>query len=276
MEEFSLGRYFERLAVNQAKALAIVFPLGIVCFVLWPGFAGLAVAGIAILIVCWVALQSGSNDFKHSFEGLAAVLSSLAIVLAGYWYFIERRSVPKVNVIPNIQIWSVGNGRALARVEMRIENVGSSDVQIDRNDKVVIEIGQVVPAISDHFAMMNRNFEQSKRAGKSSGIMRTDIYSPKAILDRSFDLRKRSDDRFNDQLEFRIEAGETERRYFKALVPCEDGLVSSVRVEMPKKLNWLQRFFDHEGSQKVWRGQAISNQIESCEKKGLKLVKGGL
>lgn len=258
--------YFKKLTGNQLRALWFVVPLLLVTFVfLWPSAYALILLSIALLIVFWVALFTGDNDFKHTFEGLAAVLSSIALVLAGYWFFIERRSVPKATLEPSIQLFPVGEGMALARVELLIENVGNTAIEIEPDDFVALEIGQVMPAIGGHFEMMKDEFRPLEPGDSPLGIMRTDIYSPLARLDRTFDIRSdKSTGRHNDQLAFKIEAGETEKRYFKALIPCVDGLVASVRVEVPKKMDRFQRFMDQQEVQHVWRAQSISNTIENC------------
>lgn len=233
------------------------------------------VVGLAITLFALLAglfLRNATNEGRHTVEGLAALLSCLALIAAGYWFLIERRSVPKVNLDPSILTWSLGNGSALARVELKISNVGDMAVEIDRDDPVIVEIGRVMPARGRHIRMMQDDYSRSADHDSNLiGVMRTDIYSPVARLDNRFHLSKDPPDpkaRKNGELEFNIEAGETERRYFKAIIPCENGLVSSIRVELPKKLNWLQKQLDRQTDDQkggpVYRAQALSNKIEEC------------
>lgn len=240
--------------------------LAVIAFAMSWRFGGMALFAISVLLAIFEYLRSKQEPERHSVESVAALLSCVALLMAGYWFFIERRSVPKVNVVPQIQTFNIGDGTALARVELLIENVGNTAVEIDRDDKVVLNIGQVLPLRGGHAADMQRAFRRVEPGDEALGIMRTDKYPTIARLDRSFDLREKEEDRHNDQLEFKIEAGETERRYFKAIIPCEDGLISSVRVELPKKLNWFQRLLEDDQTQHVWRGQAVSEEIPVCLK----------
>ena len=266
-----LGKVLRELGSYQIKAVWIFLPLlvGLIYFV-GPesGFLKFGILILAVLIMFWTALQFWGEDFRHSFESLAAILSCLALILAGYWFFVERRSIPKLNVEPQIQTWPIGEGRAFARIELLLENVGSTDITIDPSDDLLVEIGQVLPLTGGHSRMLEERyyFPLTNKRG-ALPIIKTDKYSKRAELTDKIDIRKedrRDIDPANDEFDFKIEAGETERRYFKAIIPCEDGLVSSVFVEVPKKLQPTQKLFERDSRQHFWRGQGISEMIVDC------------
>ncbi len=102
------------------------------------------------LVIATSALWSlfvfqSDHGFRGGFEGLAAALTSVALLIGAYWYFVERRGVPKVKVEPAGQAWAVSGGSLLVRAEVKITNVGVSAVRLGKDPPVEVEIGQVYP-----------------------------------------------------------------------------------------------------------------------------------
>ncbi|GAA0268963.1 hypothetical protein GCM10009127_06040 [Alteraurantiacibacter aestuarii] len=229
--------------------------LGAALFFYWPSYFSLIFLTIVFCITLWLFLKDSSHDSRHSMEGLAAFLSCLALLLAGYWYFVDRRGIPKLNAVPIVQVWPVGDHKAFVRVELLLENVGNTDIDIaPDDDKFFLEIGQVLPVTGSDIETLTQDYHPLEKGGEPLMIIRTDRYPSRALIVGGMDLK--------------IESGETERRYFKALIPCVDGLVASARVEVPKRLDRLQRFFEDDQRQHVWRGQSVSKIIESCSIEG--------
>lgn len=102
---------------------------------LWAGWSQAQIilfvlVGVGLLVLLGASLHTTSGEFKHSLEGLAALLSCMALLAAGYWYFIERRGVPKLNVESTIDAWPIGGGALFVRVETAIENVGTAIISL--------------------------------------------------------------------------------------------------------------------------------------------------
>lgn len=206
-----------------------------------------ALLGAAALVVI---LYVSGNRGRHTMEALAALLTCLALMAAGYWYFVERRGLPKLNATPSIQTWAVEDGMVFVRVELLMENVGSTDIVMLPDDPFRMEIGQVLPLAGQQARDLVAAYHPVDSDSGPLEILQTDKYPSRAIIKGGLDLR--------------IEPGETEKRYFKAVVPCVDGLVSSVRVDIPKKVDWFQGVLEQDRRQLFWRGQAISDPITTC------------
>lgn len=250
-----MREFWNRLLGHTVKTVWIVLFVAVVglgagLFWLWPSFTSLVLITAALVLLLLFALRAGKADDRHSLEGLAAFLSSIALVMAGYWFFVERRSVPKLNVTPAIQTWPIGDGRAFARVELLLENVGDTDITLKPEDPFRLEIGQVLPLAGNQAKQLQDGFREIGPGDPPLSILQTDKYPARGVIKRGLDLK--------------IESGETEKRYFKAVVPCVDGLILSARADVPKRLSWLQRLFEKDKRQHFWRGQAISERIERC------------
>ena len=218
-------------------------------------FVSLIIGGLLALFVIGLAVDATSDSTKQSLEGLAALMSCIALVFAGYWYFIERRGIPKLNVDPQIQVWPVGDGQAFVRVELRMENVGTSKIELHPDDKIRIEVGQVLPLAGKQARGLQADFKAvTAEGGKAFAMLKTDKWPLRAS--------------FTDGIDTVIESGETERIFFKGIIPCHDGLVAIATAEVPKKLNWPDSLFDTSGELLYWKGQVLSDRIETCSKKG--------
>lgn len=225
--------------------------LAFLIFFRWPSYYTLIALGITLSAILWFHLRDSTPETRHSVEGLAAFLSCLALLLAGYWYFVERRGIPKLNAVPTIQTWPIGDGKAFVRVEVLLQNVGNTDIDLQPEDDFRLEIGQVLPAYGSEFEKLDGEFRIPVAGEEPLRVLQSDKYPLRARVAGGLDLK--------------IEAGETERKYFKAIIPCFDGLVAAARIDVPKKLDRLQRFFEEDPRQHYWRGQALAEPIQNCE-----------
>ncbi|MBB3034717.1 hypothetical protein [Alteriqipengyuania lutimaris] len=229
----AVGVLWLLLAVNGGRSVALVLALALI-----------------ILGLGAVLLKAG-NDTRHSVEGLAAALSCVALVLAGYWYFVERRGYPKLNIQPEIRTWPIEGDLAFVRVEVRLENVGDTAVTLEPENTVRLEIGQAIPFTGKDERKLRAQASKDRLYSGDLEIINTSKWPRRAV--------------FKEGLDLRVESGEVDRIYFKAIVPCEPGLVSSVRVDIPIKASPLLRFFDPEKRELNWRAQALSEPLEACE-----------
>lgn len=228
----------------------------------WPlGFhsewkATYVASAVVICLLLVVRLSSRQPDVRHSLEAMAASFTTLAVVATGYWYFYERPGVPKINLSTSVEAWPIGEGMAAVRIEMTIENVGSTVVEFKesrfdgskgpRDDRIKIDLGRVLPFDPEY-----KSNASLLRAGKSAApgaeleLVRTSQWPP---LARNYHFSKGE-----------IEAGETEKYYYKAVVPCVEGMVLASSVRIPK----VGRL-DESGKNLVWLAQSLSEPIAEC------------
>ncbi len=252
-EKEEQAKFIERFLASRIRVVWIIlllFAVGLVLF--WPSYWGLGLVVVAALLLFWNALRAGQDYDRHSLEGLAAFLSCVALVLAGYWYFIERRGIPKLNVHSDIQAWPMRGNALLVRTEVRLENVGTVKYELDNEAPFRLEIGQVFPVRP---AEDVNTLLEAFRAGERNefdvyNIVRTDQWPMLAAVEGG--------------LSTEIESGETERRYFKAIVPCSEGQVLAATAIVPKQVDWLSGFFERQDELLFWKSQSLSLPVEEC------------
>lgn len=213
--------------------------------------------GLAILAcLLWGLIILRSDEgMRNGIQGLAAALSSIALLTAAYWYFIERRGVPKVNVEPSGQAWPIGDGSLLVRANIKVSNVGVSAVRLGKKVPVEVEIGQVYPPAGKQAAALAKAMQDSVAAGKKDfGLVQTDKWPLRASN--------------YDGIEAVIEAGETENLYYKTIIPCQDGMELAITAKVPKQLGQLDQMFEPDKRQNYWVAQAIIPVEGKCEGEG--------
>lgn len=93
-------------------------------------FVGLA---FIIFLIVWVVVswKQSSNTAAQTFS---ALLTGIAIVVAGYWYTVERRGTPHADMSQTLTV--VGNGSPYAIVEssIAIKNLGLTLLELSRLD----------------------------------------------------------------------------------------------------------------------------------------------
>lgn len=218
----------------------------------WPSYEALAGVVLAALLAVWIALRVGKSDDRHSIEGLAALLTCIALLLAGYWYFIERKGIPKLNVDTTVDAWPISNGALFVRIETKFENVGTVKYEIEEEDPFRLEIGQVYPVRpADDVRELKRAFDarETNEFG-AYNIKRNDNWPLLAII--------------NGEVSTEIEAGETEKRYFKAIIECRENMVIAATTVVPKRIDWLNGFFERRKEPLFWKSQTLSDPIKNC------------
>jgi hypothetical protein len=213
--------------------------------------------GLAILAcLLWGLIILRSDEgMRNGIQGLAAALSSIALLIGAYWYFIERRGVPKVNVEPSGQAWPVGDGSLLVRAAIKVSNVGVSAVRLDKKTPVEVEIGQVFPPAGKQATALSKAMQDGIAAGKKDfGLEQTDKWPLRAAN--------------YDGIEAVIEAGETENLYYKAIIPCQDDMELAITAKVPKRLGRLDQMFEPSKQQNYWVAQEIISVEGNCKGEG--------
>lgn|GEM_PF-2129451 len=212
--------------------------------------------GVLALTIIIALFVKSDQKWRHSFESSAALLSTVALFLAGYWYVFERSGVPKIDVRTHGDVWVLEPDRVLVRTTLELENVGSTAIDLRKQKEVKIFIGQILPFQGKHADELNADFDRRTAIGKKSFLLRqTDNWPQRGWIELNVPSI--------------IESGETETLYFKSLVTCRDGLVLSITAKVPKKDSTLDRFLDKllsRGSKQMyWINQSKTDEIAKCD-----------
>ena len=207
----------------------------------------LVMFGLVIATLAFWSLFVFQSDhgFRTGFEGVATALTSAALLIGAYWYFVERRGVPKVNVEPAGQAWAVSGNGLLVRAEVKITNVGVSAVRLGKDPPMEVEIGQVYPLTSAQGEELRRAMAALRaQSGVAYALQQTDSWPLMASNYEGTDAVV-------------IEAGESENLYYKAVIPCSDDIVLALTAKVPKTLDWIDGLFDKNRKPLFWTAQSI-------------------
>jgi hypothetical protein len=223
-------------------------------------------------------------------QGLAAALSALALLFAVYWYMIERPGAAKLDLELAGKAFDAGGGRALVFLSVELRNVGNTPVSFEGIEEdedaaapaaaagpepapppaeedclaqsgggaagaaaqgvMMVRLGKALPlspGLERRLACATPGAD-----GAAAGLARADVWPPLARVDQS--------------LVTRIEAGESERYYYRALVRCEEGLVVSASARIPKRGTITDALVQREPVGQVWIGQSLIDLTEACAK----------
>lgn len=93
---------------------------------------------------CDLSAATGEEG-RHSFEGTAALVSSLAILSTAYWFVFERPGVPKIDVASSAEMFPIAGKGVLVGIGVQAKNVGSTAVKFQKSAVAIISVGQVIP-----------------------------------------------------------------------------------------------------------------------------------
>ncbi len=211
------------------------------------------ILGAVAIFIAGVWIHSSKKSWSEGVNGFSAFLSSVALIIASYWYFYERPGVPKLNLEVSGSHWKTDQNELLVSVVVRLENVGNTTIVFREGEKLKLDIGYILPAVGSDIKALRafrgklKNFEADEFR-----VIQRDQW-PALAYNRT-------------DLAAEIEAGETERYYFKALLDCDRGYVLGLTARVPKKEGFLEGLLGPgEGrDDMVWISQSILDTRDIC------------
>jgi hypothetical protein len=242
--------------------------------------------GGAILLAAFIGWRFHSNERSERSQGLAAALSVLVLLFGAYWYMIERPGAAKLNLLLTGQGFRAPGG-ALVFLAVDVQNVGNTPVSFAGEPEparpapaaagpvgpppdvdclaesgeamaaatqasvMKIRIGKVMPLT----APMKERLACATQASPADGpvpLARADLWPPVARVDQI--------------LIAKIEAGESEKYYYRLIVPCERGLVLAASARIPKRGTITDAFIQEEPAGQVWIAQTLIDLVQVCGK----------
>lgn len=147
-----------------------------------------------------------------------ALLTLLALLTTGYWFFLERKGKPHADIAQEVIVVPLDSGLVAVEAHLTITNLGKRLLLIDRiNSRLQL----VRPDAYDYVNLDTKNGEEywsAKRPGSP--------ISPEQF--QAAELRWPIYRVYNDKVEHRIEPGETDLLVVTYLVSCD--LAEWVRV----------------------------------------------
>ena len=175
-----------------------------------------------------------------------AVVTSLAILAAGYFYFIERRAAPHLDISQSISILPLEDGYVDIEVLISLKNLGSTLLQLRRVDS---RLQRVSPS------GLNLNELTSMTIGPKYNKW------PEKFLDGTTDMFVKNEMRWpvirylTQQASNDIEPGESDTIFVSYIVPC-DFKVAKISSQVQKP-----------GYEKWWKAVNFVSVEEACKPK---------
>lgn len=241
--------------------------------------------GAGFILLTALIWYAHVNNTSQRSQGFAAALSALAFLFGAYWYMVERPGAAKLNLVLAGQAFRASQRNALVFLEVEVQNVGNSPVSFEGRPAagganqakpareasadqdcrpestdaggasapslMMIRVGMAVPIAADLGARLEC---ATFRASDSSpvALARADLWPPVASVDQN--------------LITKIEAGESEKYYYRLLVPCRRRLVLAVTARIPKRATFTDTLVHKEPVDQVWIGQRLVDASTACAK----------
>lgn len=261
-------------AILIALVIGLIFDL-----LIW------ALAAAILIIALWAWYLHDDNSPSQRSQGLAAALSAIALLFGVYWYIIERPGAAKLDLVLAARSFPISDGQALVFLAVEVRNVGNTPVSFEGESTarsnprsepaeppldvdclpedlsalkaeaatsvLKIRLGQVVPISADlkpYLACAT----YSVVGGQPVGLARADLWPPVAQVDQN--------------LVTKIEAGESEKYYYRFVIPCVRRLVLSATAQIPKRATFTDTLVRKEPEGQVWIAQTLVDLTEVCGK----------
>lgn len=220
-----------------------------------------------LFLFIFFRLADRSEGARHTMEGVAAFFACITLLTAGYWYYYERPGVPKLDVGTSIEAWPIGGGMAMVRVDVSLTNVGTTVIDFReyrhtgeetrngraRDDRIKVDLGQVLPFVEEYTGHeeLLADFVRDDAAENREYLLERSYRWPPIARDYRLP-------------EGEIEAGETEHYYYKAIVPCSEGMILASTVRMPKVGSLAPVRDGVRNESLVWLAQSLGQPVNGC------------
>ncbi len=191
-------------------------------------FVILLVGLAAILFVAFRMMPDAPSKFHPSAVSLQALITVIAVVVAGYWYLIERRGTAHANV--EISAIGVRLNENAVLVQARVEIENSGQILLEPQEWEV-RLLSVVPSRSFPLdaAIQDARDHYDQWPERIAGAP--------AYFDN--ELQWSALRRFNGPAEHEIEPGERDIRIFDMLVPCTVATANlTIALRKPRPQWW--------------------------------------
>lgn len=194
-----------------------------------------------VAVVAFLLLQISKKLARdHSFDELSkgvlfaeAIVTITAILLAAFWYFLERPDSAKVNVLQAASGVPIPEGHVMVLTELSIANVGPTVLDF-KDSPYIIELQKVTPWTevpkNEFYSDIGQAIPKIHNADKWSLIARFE--SDKTVPG----LKRAESD--TPGLTSLIESGETENLYHRIVISCEPELRLAIRSQIKKPRTW--------------------------------------
>ncbi len=164
----------------------------------------------------WLLRRTQLAPWRDGLSGVQAAATTIALLLACFYYFIERPDAPrmKITVTPTAAPLASPRG-VLVAVAIELQNVGQSALMLTDKQPLSLFVQQLTP-VSPRIA---------------TELVATSSAYPYRFVNAD---NWRTIATYQTPMNLEIEAGESDNLYYRILLPCQRGLAFIVDARLPK------------------------------------------
>ncbi|RYI12408.1 MAG: hypothetical protein EON48_13145 [Acetobacteraceae bacterium] len=217
------------------------------------GYVAIGLLCLALIVGLAISRFVHGKDqaFSDAASTFQTILTAGAIMLAGYWYFVERRGKPHADISQVISIVPIKPGFVAVETQINIKNVGETLLEVTRAQ---IWLQQVSPPPESPGALVPENltklgvFDWPRHTPADKDGYASAIYTNAEFHWPPIKV-------YRDKVMHEIEPGESDAMIATFMVKCD---VQVVRVAA----------YVYKGGQgkneRWWRTAAFANTSEAC------------
>ncbi len=179
----------------------------------------------ALIIVSFLLsalLYRRDPEFGKVISAVQALISIGALLVAAYWYFVERKNMPHADVHVSAQVAKLGDQAALVLARADVKNNGTGLLVIKDREIRLLAARMSDATVATVLALDPGDFPPKLAIGR-------DLFDNGEIAWKG--LRQ-----YRNDEEIEIEPGETDSVFTDLIVPCTESLLKlSVSIRKPGK-----------------------------------------
>jgi hypothetical protein len=170
------------------------------------------IGALVVAALVYLATPHAKDSKRNNFaQNLQFVFTSLAIFLAGYWYFVERRGFPHANLSQRVLVLPLADGLVAVEAHVSLQNLGTTMFRVE---SAVVRLQAVEPTTynyADLAALSGQDYWNAERP--NPGPRRSNQF-------QDGELRWPVLNQYTRPVTHDVEAGETDLMVFTFVLRC--------------------------------------------------------
>lgn len=185
---------------------------------------GLIFVALFLVLVAGTIWRAGAERSEPWVRVVQGVFTCFAILLAGYLYFLERRSKPHADVSQTAQAVSLGDNIVAIEAAVTVKNLGTQLLEISRVNSRAQALDVKLLGVD------NLAYLQGDKYWKASGTVDGEA---REVFNGS-ELRWRQLKVYKDDVDHEIEPGETDLLTITFVFPCPAAQFVRIATDVSK------------------------------------------
>jgi hypothetical protein len=194
---------------------------------------------------------SGLQHWVHVTQIVQGTATAIALLLGAWWFLEQRQTFPHAQLTQTVNVVPVGKGLIAVEVEVQLQNSGKRLLHLTHATVKLQQVTADYYGYSDLAELNGGPYWTAKRPSGGADL-------------RQFnqgELRWPVVKQYDDQIDYRIEPGETDMLVFTFLMTCPDD-IHTVRVASD-----IMKPARHGEEGFAWKTRAFADVTDACSGK---------